>query len=119
MWYIVDEPPVSVYRWVKERSSWIKSNTGPGKELPAFTTRGYIIDLDGYIDIWSAYNGVVLEDLSAARRNGGDYFFYNGLRPNNGTTILEGEAVDFRINSWLLYKYDINCHFIWHGTHWR
>lgn len=119
MWYIVDEPPVTLFPWIKERSNWIKSNTGVGKELPIFTTRGYTKELDGYIDIWSAYNGVNMEDLSAARKNGGDYFFYNGLRPHNGTTILEGEAVDFRINSWLLYKYGINCHFIWHGTHWR
>ncbi len=118
-WYITDEPPVSRYPWVKERAGWVHSNPGTGKELPVFTTRGYQKELEGAIDIWSAYNGVKLEDLELARKEGGDYFFYNGLRPHNGTTILEGAAVDFRLNSWLLYKYGINCHFIWHGTHWR
>jgi hypothetical protein len=32
---------------------------------------------------------------------------------------LEGAAVDLRVNSWILYKYNINNHFIWQGTHWR
>lgn len=118
-WYIIDEPPESRYPWIRERAGWVKSNPGAGKGLPVFTTRRYHEELVGVIDVWSAYNGVELENLAAARKDGGDYFFYNGLRPHNGTTILEGAAVDFRINSWILYKYDINCHFIWHGNHWR
>jgi hypothetical protein len=118
-WYIIDEPPESRFPWIRERAGWVKSNPGPGKGLPVFTTRRYQEELVGAIDVWSAYNGVELENLPAARKDGGDYFFYNGLRPHNGTTILEGAAVDFRINSWILYKYDINCHFIWEGTHWR
>jgi hypothetical protein len=60
-----------------------------------------------------------MNNLPAARENGGDYWFYNGYRPRYGSVILEGAAVDFRVNSWILYKYGINCHFIWHGTHWQ
>jgi hypothetical protein len=118
-WYITDEPPQSRYPWIKERAEWIKSNPGPGKYLPVFTTKGYQEELAGAIDIWSSGTNVNLKDLPVARKDGGDYFFYNGFRPRYGSVILEGAAVDFRVNSWILYKYGINCHFIWEGTHWQ
>lgn len=118
-WYLTDEPPKERYPWIKERARWIKSNPGPGKNLPLFTTTGYEEELADAIDYWSSGTGVELRHLAAARKNGGDYTFYNGYRPRYGSIILEGTAVDFRVNSWILYKYGINCHFIWHGTHWR
>jgi hypothetical protein len=118
-WYLTDEPPRSRYPWIIERGDWINSNPGSGKDLPVFTTRGYQQDLAGAIDIFASGTGVDLKNLPAAREKGGDYWFYNGYRPRYGSVILEGAAVDFRVNSWVLYKYGINCHFIWHGTHWR
>lgn len=118
-WYITDEPPKDRYPWIKERADWIKSNQGPGKELPIFTTTGYEEELADAIDYWSSGTGVQLEHLETTRNKGGDYTFYNGYRPRYGSVILEGAAVDFRVNSWILYKYGINCHFIWQGTHWR
>ena len=118
-WYITDEPPAERFPWVIERAGWVKNNPGPGRNLPVFTTRGYGGELLGSIDIWSSGTNVVLENLPAARKNGGDYTFYNGYRPRYGSVILEAAAVDFRVNSWILYKYDISHHFIWHGTHWR
>ncbi len=118
-WYITDEPPKERYPWVIERAGWVKSNPGPGRNLPVFTTRGYGEELLGSIDVWSSGTNVVLENLPAARKNDGDYFFYNGYRPRYGSVILEAAAVDFRVNSWILYKYDISRHFIWHGTHWQ
>jgi hypothetical protein len=118
-WYITDEPPVSRYPWIKERAEWIKTNPGSGKKLPVFTTQSYKHDLSGAIDIWAGFDGVELNNLSEARKTGGDYWFYNGNRPRYGSVILEGAAVDFRVNSWILYKYGINCWFIWHGTQWQ
>lgn len=118
-WYITDEPPKERYPWIKERAEWIKSNPGPGRDLPLFTTTGYEEELANAIDYWSSGTGVELDHLETAQKNGGDYTFYNGYRPRYGSVILEGAAVDFRVNSWILYKYGINCHFIWHGTHWR
>lgn len=118
-WYMTDEPPLSKYPWIKERAEWVKSNPGPGKDLPTFTTTGYRDELADAIDIWSSGTGVNLDDLSLVRKKGGDYTFYNGFRPRYGSVILEGAAVDFRVNSWILYKYNINHHFIWEGTHWR
>ncbi len=118
-WYISDEPPKSKYPWIRERANWVKSNSGPGKYLPIFTTTGYNDDLANAIDFWSSGSGVDLKYLPVVRERGGDYTFYNGFRPRYGSVILEGSAVDFRVNSWILYKYGINCHFIWEGTHWR
>lgn len=118
-WYITDEPEESKYPWVKERADWIKSNPGIGKSLPVFTTRAYQKDLLGAIDYWAGYDGVDLKDLPGIKKTGGEHWFYNGNRPRYGSVIVEGTAVDFRVNSWILYKYGINTWFIWNGTHWQ
>ncbi len=117
-WYMTDEPGRNKYPWIRERARWVKENPGPGRSLPTFTTTGFNSDLSGAIDIWAAFNGVDLKVLSEIRMKGGDHWFYNGNRPRYGSVILEGAAVDLRVNSWILYKYDIHTHFIWHGTHW-
>lgn len=118
-WYMTDEPPKSRYPWVLERSSWIKTNPGIGKTLPLFTTTHYQPELAEAIDIWAGYNGLDIQILPQIRAKGGDHWFYNGNRPRYGSVILEGTAVDFRVNSWVLYKYDVKTHFIWHGTLWQ
>ncbi len=119
-WYIIDEPEDhKVFPWIKERTGWVKSNPGVGKSLPIFTTSHFQSELAGSIDIWAAFDGVDLNKLQAVRNTGGDYWFYNGNRPRTGSVILEGTAVDFRINSWILYKYGINEWFIWESTHWQ
>ncbi|MEO9005472.1 MAG: hypothetical protein ABI288_12080 [Ginsengibacter sp.] len=117
-WYMIDEPRPDKYAWIRERADWVKSNPGKGKSLPTFTTTSYDKELAGSIDIWAGYDGVDLKELPAIRKKGGDHWFYNGNRPRYGSVILEGTAVDFRVNSWILYKYGINTHFIWQGTHW-
>lgn len=98
-WYIIDEPGKDLYPWIKERAEWVKSNPGSGKSLPIFTTTHYQEELSGAIDIFAAYDGVDLDKLADARQNGRDYWFYNGNRPRTGSTILEGTAVDCRVNS--------------------
>lgn len=119
-WYIIDEPQhADIFPWIQERAGWVKSNTGPGKSLPVFTTSHYREELAGSIDIWAAYNGVDLDKLQMVRDKGGDYWFYNGKRPRTGSLIMEAPAVDMRVNCWILYKYGINEWFIWESTHWR
>lgn len=119
-WYIIDEPEdKKVYPWIIERAGWIKSNPGIGKSLPIFTTSHYKEELAGIIDIWAAFDGVDLTKLQDLRDKGGDYWFYNGNRPRIGSLILEGTAVDFRLNPWILYKYGINNWFIWESTQWQ
>lgn len=118
-WYIIDEPNEKLYPWIKERSGWIKSNSGIGKSLPVFTTRAYQKELLGAIDIWAGYDGVNVNDLPEIRKAGGDHWFYNGNRPRYGSVILEGAGVDLRVNGWVKYKYEINTWFLWHGTGWQ
>jgi hypothetical protein len=118
-WYIIDEPNPPVFSWIKERAGWVKDNPGIGKSLPVFTTSHFQEPLSGSIDIWAAFDGVDLNKLPVVRKNGGDYWFYNGNRPRIGAEILEGAAVDFRVDSWILYKYGINEWFLWESTHWQ
>ncbi len=118
-WYTIDEPGEEEYDSIKELANWINSNPNEGSALPLFTTTGFEPELKNAIDIWAAYNGVNLDVLPEIRKRGGDHWFYNGNRPRYGSVILEAAAVDLRVNSWILYKYGINTHFIWHGTHWQ
>jgi hypothetical protein len=118
-WYIIDEPRPTLFPWIKERTEWINSNPGSGKSLPVFTTSEYREELAGHIDYFSANDGVDVKIMNSLRQKGGDYWFYNGNRPRYGSVILEGDAVDFRVTPWILYKYDVNVWFIWHGTHWQ
>jgi hypothetical protein len=119
-WYIIDEPQdKKLFPWIKERASWVKTNPGSGKRLPIFTTSHYVEDLATSIDIWAAYNGVDIERMAKVKKTGGDYWFYNGNRPRIGSTILEAPAVDFRVNSWIMYKYDVLAWYIWEGTQWQ
>ncbi|HLA40024.1 MAG TPA: dockerin type I repeat-containing protein [Candidatus Glassbacteria bacterium] len=117
-WYLVDEPGNDQFDWIRERSGWIKNNPGPGKSLPLFITREYVMSLDPDIDIWAGYHGVNLRELFRLKREGKDHWFYNGARPRYGSVILEAEAVDFRMNAWAKYIYGVNVWFLWHGTHW-
>lgn len=118
-WYIIDEPGPAVFPWIMERSGWLKNNPGIGKTLPVFTTSHFQEALSEHIDIWAAYDGVDLEKLPSIKKKGGDYWFYNGNRPRIGSVILEGAAVDYRVNSWILYKYGISQWFVWETTHWK
>jgi hypothetical protein len=117
-WYMTDEPDSAKYNWVKERAEWIHGNPGIGKHLPVFTTTAYNLRLAKDIDIWAGFDGVDLNRLPQIRKNGGDHWFYNGNRPRYGSVILEVSAVDLRVNSWIMYKYGINTHFIWQSTVW-
>ena len=118
-WYITDEPHESEFPWIKARAEGIKDNPGVGKSLPVFTTTSYQKGLKGTIDYWAGFDGVDLKNLPEVRKSGGDHWFYNGNRPRYGSIILEGAAVDFRVNSWILYKYGISTWFVWNGTHWQ
>jgi hypothetical protein len=117
--YLIDEPGPAQYAFIKEETGWIKTNPGPGKRLKFQVTTGYVDELKESIDIWDAYNGVEIERLEELRKEGKDYWFYNGNRPRYGSVILEGTAVDLRVNGWIKYLYEINTWFVWHSTHWR
>ena len=106
------------YEFIKEQVSWIKSNPGPGKKMKIQVTTGYVDALKDAVDIWDAYDGVELGRMDELRKEGKDYWFYNGNRPRYGSEILEGTAVDLRVNGWIKYLFDINTWFVWESTHW-
>jgi hypothetical protein len=116
--YMIDEPGPAQYPFINEQADWIKSNPGPGNKVKIQVTRGYVDDLKNSIDIWNAFNGVELERTEELKNEGKDYWFYNGNRPRYGSVILEGTAVDLRVNGWIKYLFNINTWFVWHSTHW-
>lgn len=117
--YMIDEPGPAQYDYINRQAEWINSNPGPGKRLKIQITSGYAGPLEDAVDIWDAYDGVELERLDALRKEGKDYWFYNGNRPRYGSVILEGTAVDLRVNGWIKYLFGINTWFVWQSTHWR
>jgi hypothetical protein len=117
--YMIDEPGPSQYDFINEQAGWIKSNPGPGRRLKIQVTSGYVDALKKSIDIWDAYDGVELQRLGELRKEGKDYWFYNGNRPRYGSLILEGTAVDLRVNGWIKFLFDVNTWFVWQSTHWR
>ncbi len=116
--YMIDEPGPSQYSFIDEQVGWIKSNPGPGKKVKIQVTTGYVEDLKDAVDIWDAYDGVELDRLEGLQKEGKDYWFYNGNRPRYGSVILEGTAVDLRVNGWIKYLFNINTWFVWQSTHW-
>jgi len=118
-WYIIDEPGEVQFPWIAERACWVHDNPGPGSRLPVFTTRDYTEALAEHIDIWASNRGVNLEKLPGVKARGGDIWFYNGIRPLDGTVILEAAAVDFRMKAWVKYLYQLDTWFLWEGTHWQ
>jgi len=87
--------------------------------MPVHLTREYTEELKDAIDIWDAYDGVELDRLAELKKRGKDYWFYNGNRPRYGSFILEGSAVDMRVNGWIKYLFGIDTWFVWQSTHWR
>lgn len=116
--YLIDEPGPAQYAFINKEAGWIKSNPGPGRKLKLQVTTGYTEELDASIDIWNAYDGVEKEKMKDMQSKGGDYWFYNGNRPRYGSLILEGTAVDLRVNGWIKYLYGANTQLIWESTHW-
>ena len=116
--YMIDEPGPAQYDFINEQVGWIKSNPGPGKKMKIQVTTGYVEDLKDAVDIWNAYDGVELGRMEDLKNEGKDYWFYNGNRPRYGTGILEGTAVDLRVNGWIKYLFGIDTWFVWHSTHW-
>ncbi len=114
--YLIDEPREKHYDFIKDRVSLLRRNN---INLPIFITTSYKEALDGYVDIWSAGQGTDLVKKAEKEKEGQKFTFYNGYAPRTPMVVLEGDAVDFRVNQWIKMKYDMAFYFYWHGTHWR
>ena len=118
-WYVIDEPGEVQFPWIRERAEWIHSNSGPGGRLPVFTTRAWVGELAEAIDIWCGSHNVDIGKAAELARQGKKHWFYNGGRPNWGSTVLDMEAVDLRMIGWAKFIYGLDTWFYWHGTQWR
>lgn len=121
--YMPDEPSFSQFPYIKSLSENIKSNPGPGKDLPILVTKAYDSTLDGKensIDIWcTPTSNFLLELAKKEREHGDDMWVYNGNRPFAGSLIYETPGTDARANIWGCFKMDIKVYFYWHSVHWR
>ncbi|HZG75518.1 MAG TPA: glycoside hydrolase domain-containing protein, partial [Paenibacillus sp.] len=118
--YMPDEPDASQHPYIKQVSANIKSNPGPGRELPVLVTKEYTADLDEAIDYWTV--GTQLYDHNRAtleRSHGDDMWIYNGNRPYAGALIYEAPASDPRATIWGSYLKNIDTYFYWNATHWK
>ncbi|MCL2461037.1 MAG: DUF4091 domain-containing protein [Defluviitaleaceae bacterium] len=113
-WYICDEPKADQYDFVKSRSGVLKRNN---VDLPVFTTAAFKPELEGYIDHWSDGYGVNLADRE--KHPGNEFSFYNGYSPCTPMVVLDGSAVEFRVNQWLKERYNVDLYFYWESAHWR
>lgn len=118
--YMPDEPSRAEYETIWKISRNVKSNPGPGKDLPLFVTKRYTKELDGAIDIWdSGPQGFDIVRAREERARGRQYWIYNGGRPAGGAIIIDAPATDPRMTIWACFKHDIGVYFYWHGVHWR
>ena len=117
--YLTDEPPESLFPWIKSYGEHLKSNPGPGGQLPTFVTKRPQPELLDAIDIWcTVANGVDLARMPLELDQGRRWWMYNGHRPYTGTHITDAPAVDPRVTPWACWKYDIELWFYWHTTGW-
>jgi hypothetical protein len=109
---------------IKMQSEWTHSNPGIGSTIPCLVTNKIKQVLIGYVDFWSvsseeATTGNTAEQVASERSNGHKYGIYNGYRPGNGAVILDGDAVEFRIMPWIVWKYKIDQYFYWGVDFWQ
>jgi hypothetical protein len=43
---------------------------------------------------------------------------YNGYRPATGSTLIDTDAIDFRVIPWIGWKYELDHYFYWMTTYW-
>jgi hypothetical protein len=130
--YMRDEPlggGTSAIEDVKTKSEWLHTNPGPGKRLMSYCTTGGLegalkSEFEGYVDFWSVTekygtnwnNGILGYSIHTAnqyRNNGDKVALYNGTRPDFGTIVIDTDAIDFRSDLWIAWKYDVDQYFHW------
>jgi hypothetical protein len=118
--YLFDEPTAAQFPHIRRIAENIKSNPGPGGQLPLFVTREYCFELDGAIDIWDCgapyYN---IQHAEAERARGRDHWVCNGGRPAAGAIVIDAPATDARMLPWACFKHGVKVYFYWHSVHWQ
>jgi hypothetical protein len=109
---------------IKLEGNWSHSNPGPGKNIPGLVTVNILPELKGSVDFWSLPSHEIFppktmpadfrEEISAGRKWG----FYNGFRPSSGAVIIDADAIEFRVQPWIMWKYKADQYFYWETTYW-
>lgn len=117
--YLFDEPSPDQFPQIRRIAENIKSNPGPGSQLPLFVTRHYTPELEDAIDIWDcgAPHYDILE-AEAERARGRDHWVCNGGRPHGGAIVIDSPATDARMMAWACFKHGVKVYFYWHAVHW-
>jgi len=119
--YMDDEPDLtnpSVMDAIRQKSGWITSSAGVGKNLHRLLTKEYVsAALYGSIDIWAVAGvpGIRLSEMRNRQSQFGEKFcMYNGTRPIWGQMeVLDNFATDNRVNPWIAWKYGVDLIFLW------
>jgi hypothetical protein len=144
-WFIVNAPGVEYHKYlfpdepdfqgptgalgtgsidtIRMQAKWTHNNPGVGKNVMTFVTNVIKPGLKGYVDFWSVSGqetteNTTPEDFASEKAKGHKYGIYNGYRPGMGSTVLDGDAVEFRVMSWIVWKYNIDQYFNWSLNNW-
>jgi hypothetical protein len=119
--YLRDEPwsHGAVYDDIIERCEWIHNNPGPGRALMTYVTGPVISELQGLCDFWSM-NGrtCYIPDMRYEQSQGRKCGIYNGQRPFYGEDSINTDAIDWRVQPWICWRYDLDQYFYWETTNW-
>jgi hypothetical protein len=105
------------------QTNWTHSNPGIGRNIPALVTSTICPRLEGNVDFWSvsseeAVKEAIPEKIAAEKAKGHKYGIYNGFRPGMGAVVTDGDAVEFRVMPWIVWKYNIDQYFYWSSNYW-
>ena len=107
---------------IKMQADWTHSNPGIGRTIPCLVTNTIKPVLKGYVDFWSVSSQEATktneEDVASERAQGNKYGIYNGYRPGMGAVVIDGDAVEFRVMPWIVWKYKIDQYFYWGTNYW-
>jgi len=118
--FVADGPGPKDLAWVKQRTSWVKDNPGPGRTLKILATATPTEDLEGAIDIWlgkpKEITPQMVEEQHAMGRLVG---IYNGYRPSSGAVVTDEAAIAFRTFPWIARRYGLDMYFCWCVNNWQ
>jgi hypothetical protein len=109
---------------IRMQADWTHTNPGTGRYIPCLVTNTIIPGLKGSVDFWSvssqeATQSATAEEVASEKALGHKYGIYNGYRPGMGAVVIDGDAVEFRVMPWIIWKYNIDQYFYWMVNYWN
>lgn len=121
LWYIMDEPEVEDYPWIRERAAWNHALSNPAR---VFLTEAITDTLAGAVDFWcppasEGTEGLNVAAAAAQKAAGREVGAYNGHRPGAGTMLIDDDAIAPRTWAWIAFKHDLDLWYVWDVAYWR